>query len=474
LNATIEKTAVKQNLVTYQNSQGIEGRGSVLRLARHSAAFEIYSADTVLRTSELLRDFKVIWHDRTVFSGRAVVRNVVNTGLVTICEVTLEEGWSDVDFASSPDSISGQFKEFLGEWQKIYRVMPEYKVVLADLQTFLTDLRLWLEQVELGIRSSPSGDRIRLEHDMVKHLAPSVVPAIAHLFDSYEQVARRIEPDLVPAHQAFGKRQLHPLLLSSPFVYRTYAKPLGYAGDYEMVNMMFRDAAEGGSLFAKMVNVYALQLPPVVAHRNRIKYLTEHLGAEALRVAARGKSMRVFNLGCGPAQEIQHFLTEHELSGRASFTLLDFNDETLAYSTGLLNDIKRRHGRTTELNMAKKSVHQILKQADRVVIKSEAEQFDLIYCAGLFDYLSDKVCRKLMDIFYDMLAPGGLLLSTNVAENPARNEMECFLEWHVIHRTADQMRSLSPGRTHSDNVTLKQDSTGGNVFLEVRKPTGER
>ncbi len=45
-------------------------------------------------------------------------------------------------------------------------------------------------------------------------------------------------PDLVPVHQAFGKRHLHPLILGSPFVYRTLQKPLGYAGDYEMVNMM--------------------------------------------------------------------------------------------------------------------------------------------------------------------------------------------------------------------------------------------
>jgi extracellular factor (EF) 3-hydroxypalmitic acid methyl ester biosynthesis protein len=467
----MENAAIKENLVSYQNSQGSEGRGTMLRMGRHAAAFEIYSTDTILRTSEVLREFKIVWHDRTLYSGRAVVKNLVNTGLVTICEVSLEEGWADVDFSgpNGAESLGGQFKEFIQEWQKLYRVMPEYKVVLADLQTFLTDLRLWLEQVELGIRSSPSGDRIKLEQDTVRELTPSIVPSIAHLFESYEQVALRIEPDLIPAHRAFGKRQLHPLLLSSPFVYRTYAKPLGYAGDYEMVNMMFRDPSEGGSLFSKMVNVYALQLPPVLAHRNRITYLNDNLLTESLRLAAKGRPMRVFNLGCGPAQEIQRFMGEQELSNRTVFSLLDFNDETLSYSSGLLNDLKRRYHRSTTLNMTKKSVHQMLKQADRVV-NSESEQYDLVYCAGLFDYLSDKVCRKLMDIFYAQLAPGGLLISTNVAENPARNEMECFLEWHVIHRTGPEMRSLAPERANPEYVDLKQDPTGGNVFLEVRKP----
>src|ERR1035441_5571203 len=62
----------------------------------------------------------------------------------------------------------------------------------------------------------------------------------------------------------------------------------------------------------------------------------------------------------------------------------------------------------SRIQLVKKSVQQLLKQADRVVQYSSADQYDLIYCAGLFDYLSNKVCRKLMEVFYAMLAPGGL------------------------------------------------------------------
>ena len=55
------------------------------------------------------------------------------------------------------------------------------------------------------------------------------------------------------------------LLLSSPFLYRAYQKPLGYAGDYEMVNMIARDPYEGGSLFAKVVNLWFLSQWPARA-----------------------------------------------------------------------------------------------------------------------------------------------------------------------------------------------------------------
>ena len=118
-------------------------------------------------------------------------------------------------------------------------------------------------------------------------------------------------------------------------------------------------------------------------------------------------------------------------------------------------------------------MQQILKQADRVIHRSAAEQYDFVYCAGLFDYLSDKVCRRLMDILYAMLDPGGLLLATNVDAHPARGEMECFLEWHLVQRNATQMMSLAPVAARRDDIGMKHDATAVNVLMEVRKPNGE-
>jgi extracellular factor (EF) 3-hydroxypalmitic acid methyl ester biosynthesis protein len=467
---------MKESLVVFKTSQGVESRASLLRLTRHSVVLELCSSASDLRASEVLADLKIILHSRTLYSGRAVVSNVMDTGLVTVCEATLSDAWADVDFSDTvglTKTIGPQFGEFVQQWQKLYRVLPEYKVAIADLQTFLTDLRLWLEQVEVGVRSAPTADRIQMEQEAVQRLQPSVVPAINSLFERFEEVALRVEPDLVPAHQAFGKRLVHPLLLGSPFVYRTYAKPLGYAGDYEMVNMMFRDPAEGASLFAKMVNIYALQLPPIIGHRNRITYLTEQLIQETRCLAARQRKLRVFTLGCGPAHEVQRFIAGDALSSHAHLTLADFNDETINRTTAILNEVKRRHGRETSLHLIKKSVHHLLKQADRTTQYTDADRHDFIYCAGLFDYLSNKVCQTLMGVFYDMLAPGGLLVATNVDVHPARGEMECFLEWHLIHRNTEQMQSITPRRAKPHNVTLKRDPTGVNVFMEVRKPNDE-
>jgi extracellular factor (EF) 3-hydroxypalmitic acid methyl ester biosynthesis protein len=270
----------------------------------------------------------------------------------------------------------------------------------------------------------------------------------------------------MPFYRTYAKRQLHPQLLCSPFAYRTYQKPLGYAGDYEMVNMIMRDPAEGSSLFSKLVNSWFLSQGPAAAHRNRISYLANILADESCRVVRNGKAARIFNLGCGPAGEIQKFLIESEICDHASFVLLDFNDQTLEHVSKVLEDLKTQYRRNTKIELMKKSVHQVLKEAAK-----PTEEYDVVYCAGVFDYLSDRICQRLINRFYEMLQPGGLLVVTNVdPSNPSRHTMEYLLEWHLIYRNRQQLSALKAEDAPDACYGIKADSTGCNLFLEIRKP----
>jgi hypothetical protein len=87
------------------------------------------------------------------------------------------------------ESLPAQFDRFVRDWQTEYKIASEYKLVIADMQSFFIELRNWLEQVELGIRSAPAGDRLQLEREVLDSLAPSVLPCIDALFDRFEAVA---------------------------------------------------------------------------------------------------------------------------------------------------------------------------------------------------------------------------------------------------------------------------------------------
>ena len=300
----------------FQTSDGTDLNGTLLRLAPGQIVFEVYHPRPVIRNSEVLTDVRIRSSGEPIYHGRAVVSNVVHTGLVVVCEATLSDRWAQGDLASSvhePEHLRLACDRFFHQWQQSYRVIPELKVLIADMHSFLSDLRSWADHIELGIRSMPSGSRLDLELEVIDRLSASMVPALNSLFEKFENVATKVPPELKASHHSFVKRQLHPLVLCAPFAYRTFQKPLGYAGDYEMVNMILRDPREGGSLFAKLLNVWFVSQPPAEAHRNRIRFLTEKIRTEILRVRQSSRKTRIFNLGCGPAGEVQDFLTHSDL-----------------------------------------------------------------------------------------------------------------------------------------------------------------
>ncbi len=467
------KLTINETFVSFVTPDKVESRGTLLRMTRYSAVFEIYNPQMVLQVSEALAKFNINFNGVVIYSGRAVIQTLVDAGPKVICEANLDEAqWTTVPLgggANTHKQIALKFNDFLGEWQKFYTVSSEFKVVVADMQTFLHNLQLWLNQFEIELRLLAASERKHAEQQFLHECGRLFVPAFDMLHERLEALSQKIGPDLRPAHRAYIQRQLHPLMLCSPFGHRAYAKPLGYAGDYEMVNMIAMDPYQGSSLFAKMVNLWFLSQWPSKAHRNRLAYLGAILENETLRAHRNKREAKIFNFACGPALEIQNFLAKFGPSSHTSVTLSDFNQETLERIASILNDTKSRLGRKTRINYVKKSVYQLFKEVHK--LGAEKSKYDLVYCAGLFDYLPDNTCAQLMEIFYDWLAPGGLLAVTNVVDDkPFRHMLEFILDWHLIYRNVEDTGSIFPDSIPLDVRQIKKDSTGVNIFIEARKP----
>ncbi len=467
----MEDSGLKESRVICETSDGLEINGTIVQLSRHEAVFELYSPGTVIQSSEVLKNFKIQLRGETVYAGRATVANVLHTELKVVCSVALDEALQLSPADLQPARLQALFKEYQREWQKLSLVRPEYKLHVADMESFLMELRLWLDQLELGIRVGSNNDGDEKIQAVAQELGSSILPSIDAYFQKFEYLAERLPPDTRLLHRVYAQRRLHPLVLCAPFAHRTFTKPLGYAGDYEMVNMIARNRPEGASLYAQVVNLWFVRQPPAAAHRNRLKHLTKRLVEETARVASAGRSARVFSVACGPAVEIQNFLREQELSNRAELTLLDFNEETLQHVTGAMNQLRVKYQRRTPVQFVKRSVHQLIKDSVKVTASAPGQQYDFVYCAGLFDYLTDTVCQRLMTLLYEWVAPGGLLLATNVEpSNPMRQVMEHVLDWTLIYRRGPQLQALRPSQVEPNDFLITTDMTGVNLFMEARKP----
>jgi extracellular factor (EF) 3-hydroxypalmitic acid methyl ester biosynthesis protein len=191
----------------------------------------------------------------------------------------------------------------------------------------------------------------------------------------------------------------------------------------------------------------------------------------AAEVAEREqRQVRILNVGCGPAVEIQRFIEMHPDPGRLSFTLVDFSEETLAYTRSCMDNAARAKGKTVDIKYVHESVHDLLKRAVRPDAAADSDLFDFVYCAGLFDYLSDKVCARLLQYFVQRSREGGNIFVTNVhLNNPQIGVMEHVLEWHLIYRDERMIESVLPSPREATRIYT--DGTGVNVFAEFRIPT---
>jgi len=463
-----------QSVITCRNSQGTELTANLLRIKRYSVVFEVYNPYSILQLSEVLSDFRIMASRRLLYHGKAVISNLLNTGIVLVCEATLDEGWVEVDFLSSVAGgadIGGQFTNFMSEWKSGNQVQDPFKLVVADMANMLSGVQHWLTGVDVGIRTTVTRRRDELEQEIFSSVQGRVVEEVLPSMERFEVVAKEVGDEEAAVHKSYVRRELHPIVLCSPFLYRTFTKPLGYAGDYEMVNMMLRNPYEGSSAFAKILNYALLHTEPVVAHRNRIDYLIETLIRETRRRVGRSKT-RVFNLACGPAVEIQRFLREHDESDLIDIDLLDFNAETLEYTRERIQEARMAGGRETMVRYFQRSVHQLLRSASQGG-EEEFTGYDVVYCAGLFDYLSQRVCKKLVELFCTMVRPGGRVIVTNVsASNPRKAWMEYLMEWNLIYRDRAEMQDLVPEGLPVKSIDIAEDPTGVNLFLDIELANG--
>ncbi len=459
-------------VITFRNSQGDSVRGTLTNHQRHSLVMEIYNPYSIVQVSEVLRDVTVRAGDRTIYKGNAVVVSMLNTGLMALVSVTLTDDWSEFNAIRGDLSrVEAEAKTFVEDWNARFRIGRSYQVAISEVRTFLSETSRWADQADMS-DVLPRDAQGRIREDVFYDLATPIMQKMKEYMVRLEEEATLIDPEDSVAHRNFAQTALHPLLLRAPFVYRTFAKPMGYAGDYEMVNQILSDPRQGNNTYFQIINTLFLQAIVARAHRNRIDILVGYLNKAAERAEREHRDIHILNVGCGPAVEIQRFIAEHPHPERLVFKLMDFSEETLAYTRSCIEKSCQAHGKQICVEYIHESVHQLLKRASKKDDPlDEQTKFDFVYCAGLFDYLSDKVCSRLVQYFVSRSSVGSTVLVTNVhSSNPERNGMEHLLEWHLIYRDEAQLESALP--TNRENTRLYTDDTGANIFAEFQVTGG--
>lgn len=445
-----------------------------MHISGQQVVFEVYNPFSILQLSEVLRDFKIVIGKRELYTGNAVVSSLVNRGIMMVVEATLTETWVDVDAFSILEDrtlLNEELHTFIKDWEVSQDLIPEFKVLINDYRSFFEDLSLWLTQVEVNLKNLTKDAMEQVVGELVDAVSDPIRPVMVRLMQRMEELARDVPAEDEGLYRTYTRRALHPVTLCSPFVHRTYTKPLGYAGDYEMINMILSDGRRGESLFAKTLNALILEAAPAAAHRNRVIVLRDYLERETRRQADQGQTLRVLNVACGPAKEVRDFVTHSPLADHCEMTLLDFSKEALGFAESATRELIQGKQSKMELHVIHKSADQLLRESVGQTPGQSIvpRRYDYVYCAGLFDYLTDSVCQRLISLFYNWTEPGGMTLVTNIhPANPVKGVMDYLLEWNVLHRDEEHFKRLS---VVDGAHEIYCDDTGVNLFMTIRKPT---
>ena len=355
--------------------------------------------------------------------------------------------WAQATEAARNDHIAAPFKQWV-----------------AEIRTLLDAAQRFLDADDRALMTE---DLRTMQQARREYLAVVVPDLLARINDARAQLGAIVSgftDEEHAAHRAYSSLQLSPFLKQAPFVRRALEKPLGYAGDYEMMNMLYRDPAEGESLLGKALNICFTEEPAAQANKNRIDYI-----GKLIRQALKDHPgrIRIASLGCGPAREIEALLTTSpSLGSRLDIALIDQEERAIAHCEQTLAPLAARTG--ARIRFIREGIRNLLS---RDSLSQKLGPCALIYSAGLFDYLEDRAFGRILGVLYEALVPGGLVAVGNVAaHNPSRWVMEYFAEWFLIHRTADDLvRLASEVAATAESVEVDAEPSGINLFLRIRR-----
>jgi len=381
----------------------------------------------------------------------------------------LTEGFLNIsDLLEKHDEISLR-KTLNSEMENISTLVPaEYKELIADAVFLLKSAKSTLEKIEaeMPVDFPRRDERIRESILLCEQMA---FERWQEFYKIGNKVIKEIRDDeaVVAATKRYTESTLLPELMTGQNWHRSYTKPLGYPGDFQIMNFFYSLSLSGDTAYAKFCHQLGNSTGLFISVRmNMVKQAIARLAIEA---AARGKSsFEVANLGCGPAQEVSNYLKTEKLPLPVSFTLIDQDHDALscAYENSF-PEVSRLKGQA-KVSCLNASFMEFLSAGK---LFSKLGKQDLIYTVGLVDYLSPHRAKRFMTDLYANLNPGGTAIIGNMRETESSLEwvLDYVTDWKLEYRTDAEMMAMADNLPDAKKEVVA-DSTGHCHLLIVTKP----
>ena len=401
----------------------------------------------------------------TIFESNARVCRRENTVFGSKVAFSFVNGFVEFEKLLSRNvqaQIALQSALFTGETSQL--VPKDYRVFCADVLKLLGSYRDLLDENMVLARQF---ERVFDLDGAYEACEARLVQHWRSLWRTGNDLVKDVvgDRDVLEATKAFTEVVVTPELRLGAIWDRSYAKPLGYPGDYEVMNQVYDWERKGANVYQMLMHRLGLEVAECI--KTRMEVVRNNI-AKVIQEKGNARAARILSLGSGPAREVELFLAGASLKNRrAEFTLIDQEQSALSYAVEktyphVLNT--KGQARVQCLNM---SFTDILRGTGSL---ASLPPQDLIYSVGLIDYLADRRAHALARRLYETLAPGGLLIIGNMNETALSNlwPMEFITDWTLYYRSDAQMIAWTEG-LDPEMAWTELESTERVRLLFVRK-----
>ncbi len=265
-----------------------------------------------------------------------------------------------------------------------------------------------------------------------------------HQYKELDAIINCIDNEL--EGKAFRKL-ISEVLESDTLFGHTYNKPYGYAGDFLLIEKIYQKYETQDPRFKKWDRFYHSH-EATQAVINRKSYFVNQLE----ELIKKKQNINVLILGSGPASDVHSFFTRNN-TNKIQFDLLDVDSNALAYAK----------------NKNKNHLEKLHFIKSNVVRFHTKKKYDLIWSAGLFDYLDDKLFVFLLKQFTNNLKENGQMIIGNFSPiNPTIKVMEVMTEWYLHYRDEVCLHDLAlKANINNDRISIEKEPLGINLFLKI-------
>lgn len=232
---------------------------------------------------------------------------------------------------------------------------------------------------------------------------------------------------------------------------RALGKKFGYSGDFEIIEAIYTlQTAQEPHLRRWDLYFHSQAAPNAV--RNRKAYFHQLLNSHT---AGRSKArLNVLNVASGPARDVREWVLDNP-EREVLFDCVDAEIHAIEHAKRLCAPFAQR------VEFFHRNVLRFLP----------AKGYELVWSAGLFDYLTDRTFVYLLKALMAVTKRGGEVVVGNFSDfNPSRDYMELLGDWVLQHRTRDHLRELAlEAGAAADSIDVQWEPEGVNLFLHVRR-----